>query len=46
MVETFYQSMVDGVVGSRADALGTKEMHELLCIGMSQMRLGVVPVVK
>ena len=28
-MKTFYQSIGDGVVGSRADALGTKEMHEL-----------------
>ena len=28
-VETFYQSIGDGVVGGRADALGTEELHEV-----------------
>ena len=29
MVETFYQSISDGAVGSRADVLGTEELHEV-----------------
>ena len=29
MVDTFYQSICDEVVGSNADALGTKELHEV-----------------
>ena len=28
-VETFYQSICNGVVGGRADALGTEELHEV-----------------
>ena len=29
MVETFYQSIGDGVVGSHADVLGSEELHEM-----------------
>ena len=28
-METFYQSIGDGVVGGRADALGAEELHEM-----------------
>ena len=28
-METFYQSIGDGVVGGCADALGTEELHEV-----------------
>jgi len=28
-VETFYQPIGDGVVGGRADPLGTEELHEV-----------------
>ena len=28
-METLYQSIYDGVVSSRADALGTEELHEM-----------------
>ena len=41
-VETFNQSIGDGVVGSCMDALGTKELHEV----SEEFRLKLAPSVR